>query len=241
MTNHGPIALLGSGEYTAAMNETDRALLSRLGPQPQVALVPAASGLEPGSPARWNAMGREHFTALGVSVVPLELLGAEDAHKPAITAALAEADLIYFSGGNPEHLVQTLRDSPAWKAISARHAAGAAIAGCSAGAMMMGEYTIRVRQVAAGQAPNWLPAMAVVPGIAVLPHFDRMASFVGQEIFQAVIASAPAGVTLLGIDEDTALVWLDNEGWQVMGRQTVSVFGSSGERRVYKAGEEVVW
>jgi cyanophycinase-like exopeptidase len=241
MTSHGPLALLGSGEYTAAMHETDRALLSRLGSQPQVALVPAASGLEQGSPARWNTLGREHFTALGVAVAPLELLGPEDAHKPALVAALTEADLIYFSGGNPEHLVQTLRASPAWAAISARHAAGAALAGCSAGAMMMGEYTIRVRQVVTGQAPNWLPAMAVVPGIAVLPHFDRMASFVGPEIFQAVIDSAPKGVTLIGIDEDTALVSLTEGRWQVMGRQTVSVFGSTGERVRYKAGEEVVW
>jgi cyanophycinase len=239
MAPPGPLALVGSGEYTAAMNETDRALLNLLGPQPRVALVPAASGLEPGSPARWNAMGREHFAALGVAVAPLELIGPDDAKRPEIVAALAEADLVYFSGGNPEYLTSTLRDSPAWSAISARHRAGAALAGCSAGAMMMGEYTIRVRQVAAGQPPAWVPGMAVVPGIAVLPHFDRLASFVGPEVFRAVIASAPQGITLLGIDEDTALVWLNTGSWQVMGRQSVSVFAADGERRVYRAGEQV--
>jgi cyanophycinase len=236
----GPIALLGSGEYTPAMNATDSFLL-RSRAAARVALIPAASGLEPGGPERWNNQGARHFAALGADARPLPLIRREDAHDERIVAELAAADLIYFSGGNPEYLIETLRDTPAWAMITARMAAGAAVAGCSAGAMMLGGHTIRVRQVAAGNPPSWAAALGVVPRIAVLPHFDRMAHFVGLEVFRAIVDSAPESTTLVGIDEDTALVRAADGAWRVMGLQTVTVFDAGGARRIYAAGDEVVW
>ncbi len=137
MTNKqrpGAIALVGSGEYTPAMSEIDRLLLDSLAAPraARVALLPTASGLEEGMPERWNRMGAEHFAALGAQVAPLMLLTRDDAADPQIVAALRAANLFYFSGGDPQHLVATLRGTPAWDAICARHASGAVIAGCSA-------------------------------------------------------------------------------------------------------------
>jgi cyanophycinase-like exopeptidase len=109
--------------------------------------------------------------------------------------------------------------------------------------MMFGSYTLSVRSVMRGQAPRWVPAMAVVPGIVVMPHFDRVADFAGQEMFRAILASAPGDATLIGVDEDTALVRaaLDGEAvsWRVLGRQTVSVFDGAGGRTIYRAGQRV--
>ncbi len=64
----GPVALVGSGEYTPAMVDTDRELLSLIGgaADARVALLPTASGLEPGRPAYWNNLGLDHFRNLGV-------------------------------------------------------------------------------------------------------------------------------------------------------------------------------
>ena len=241
----GAIALVGSGEYTPAMDETDRALLATLAvAAPQVAVIPTASALEPGMPEQWNARGVRHFAALGVNVTPIPLITREDANTPALVALLQQADFFYFSGGNPEYVIETLRDTLAWEAIRSRQQAGAVLAGCSAGAMLLGGATMRVREVAAGGEPRWVPALAVVPGVAVLPHFDRMSSFVGADVFKRVIASAPAGVTLVGVDEDTALVQTYGADgavqWHVSGRQTVSVYASSGERAVYQPGATVV-
>lgn len=237
----GPIALLGSGEYTAAMHETDGRLLAALGVErPRVALIPAASGLEPGMPERWNRMGEVHFAALGAEPLPLPLVAREDASDERIVARLREADLFYFSGGNPEYLVETLRETPAWAAIVERLAAGAGVAGCSAGAMMMSGYTLRIRTVVAGQPPRWIAALAVAPGLAVLPHFDRMAGFVGDEVFRTIMASAPEGVQLVGVDEDTALIRLGpGAPWEVSGRQSVVLIGRDGSRAAYRAGEPV--
>jgi hypothetical protein len=50
-------------------------------------------------------------------------------------------------------------------------------------------------------------------------------------------------VTLVGIDEDTALVRSAADGqplgWRVMGRQTVSIVSGDGERAIYRAGDRV--
>jgi cyanophycinase len=220
------------------METTDRFLLGQLGRRraARVVVIPTASALEPGAPERWNRMGVEHFTALGARAEPLLLLTRDDAYDPQVGAALRAADLYYFSGGDPQHLAETLRDTPAWDAIRAAHISGAALAGCSAGAMMMGGYTLAVRELISGRSPQWPPALGLLPSIAVMPHFDRVAQFVGQDLFQAIVSSAPAGVTLVGIDEDTALVRDAAGSWRVMGRQSVTIFEQRGPA-VYRAGD----
>lgn len=234
----GLVALVGSGEYTTAMEETDRYLLASRGGAngARVVCIPTASAPEGEAPHRWNAMGVAHFRGLGADVTPLPLLTRADATDPAIVSQLAGADLYYFSGGNPEYLTDTLRDTPAWAAILAAHQAGAALAGCSAGAMMLGGRLLRVRSAMNGQPVQWNQGLAVVPQLAIMPHFDRFAEFAGDERFRAIIASAPAGVTLVGIDEDTALVGHNAESWRVIGRQSVSVFTPAGAA-VYHNGD----
>lgn len=241
MTAPGPIALVGSGEYTAAMNETDRALLGALGKphlQLRVAVIPTASGLEPGMPEAWNARGVKHFEKLGAHVSPLLITERAHCFDKANVAALEQADFFYFSGGNPNYVVETWSDTPAWDALLARWQAGAALAGCSAGAMMLGAFTIRVRDALAGNAPRWVAAMGVLPSLAVLPHFDRMRSFVSSTVFRDIIRTAPQDVTVIGVDEDTALVRLEDT-WRVMGRQRVTVFDDAGSAHTFAAGHAV--
>ena len=243
-TRPGALALVGSGEYLPQMEETDRFLLDTLGgpAAARVVVIPTASALELGMPERWNNMGVDHFRALGAQVSPVMLLTRDDAQDERVLAELRGADLYYFSGGNPEHVIETLRDTPAWQIIRAGYAAGAVLAGCSAGAMMLGGYTLSVRSVMRGQPPRWLPGFGVAPGIVLLPHFDRVADFAGAEMFRAILAAAPPDTTLVGVDEDTALVHTPNRAerrWQVIGRQTVSVFDHEGGRAIYRAGDAV--
>jgi cyanophycinase-like exopeptidase len=75
-----------------------------------------------------------------------------------------------------------------------------------------------------------------------MPHFDRVADFTGAELFRSILSSAPADVTLVGVDEDTALVHATDGAaprWRVLGRQTVSVFDGEGGRAIYRSGEVV--
>jgi len=246
----GPLALVGSGEYLPEMEETDAALLEMVGgaASARVVILATASGLEPPeSPARWTRLGLDHFARLGARVEVVPILRREDALDPRWLPPLEAANFFYFSGGDPGHVVATLRDSPAWEAIRARHLAGAALAGCSAGAMAICGLTARVRALAGGEDAQWQPALGLLPRLIVLPHFDRIAGFIGTERLQRAVRAVPDGSTLLGVDEETALVRVatgDGPGspdrWQVFGRQGVSLFvaGEEDPRRL-AAGQHV--
>jgi len=243
-TTPGALALVGSGEYLPQMEETDRFLLDMLGgpAAARVVVIPTASALELGMPEHWNTLGVTHFRALGAQVTPVMLLTRDDAHDEQLLADLRGADMYYFSGGNPEHVIEMLRDTPAWQIIRAGYAAGAVLAGCSAGAMMLGGYTLSVRAVMRGQPPRWLPGLGIAPGIVLMPHFDRMADYADAEMFRGILASAPPSTMLVGVDEDTALVYVPGateQRWRVIGRQTISVFDGAGGRAIYRAGDSI--
>ncbi len=244
----GPLALVGSGEYLPAMEETDRALLERVGgpARARVVVLPTAAGREePASPARWARLGMDHFERLGARVDAAAILTREHAQDPRWLPLLEAADFIYFSGGDPHHFVATLADTPAWAAISRRHAGGAVLAGCSAGAMGLCGLTASPRAIATSGVPAWEAGLGLLPRVIVLPHFDRFAGLWGPHGLDSVVRALPPDTILLGIDEDTALVRWDAapEGdqpadWHVMGRQTVSLFEAStaGEAIVHRTG-----
>lgn len=217
------------------MADIDRELLAALPRRARVAIVPTAAGLEE-TPQLWAQQGSDHFRALGAEPVPVLVVdraGAEDArHRDAI----ADADWVYFSGGDPGYLVETLAGTPFWRAVLARLAAGAIVAGSSAGAMMLGETTFVPR----GRGPDGLPtevssrpAMALVPGVIVVPHFDLLPPAI-HALWERLV---PERHRLVGIDEDTALI-RDDAGWSVRGRGRVLVHGGP-EPRVFRSGAAV--
>ncbi len=228
----GPVALVGAGEFLPVMADLDRMLLATLGSaRPRVALLPTASYPD-GEEAfqRWAAMGVEHFRSLGAEVEAVLVRDASEARDPANAQAVGEADLVYLSGGKPEHLLRALAGSPVWAAALAAHARGAVLVGCSAGAMVLAARQVRFRRRVPFR-PGWDEALRVVPGVAVLPHYDRF-----PEPLAAVMAlQAPRDIAVLGIDEDTALV--GHEGvWRVAGRARVTVWHGRHRERL-RAGD----
>jgi len=250
-TKPGALALVGSGEYTPAMRDTDSLLLNTLGgpAKARVVVLPTAAGLEgPSSTDRWARMGVEHFSELGATVQAALILNRADAEDERWRQMLEEADFYYFSGGNPQHVIDTMEGTPAWEIILRSHLAGAVLAGCSAGAMAFGGWTPHLGSLRAGRVVTLSVALHVVPSLIVLPHFDKMGRFVPAGAFNMMLKSAPTGALIVGIDEDTALLRrspdVDEAGlahWQVSGRQGVTVFDRTarGGKHVYHAGEVV--
>jgi len=241
----GPIALVGSGEYLPRMDQVDRLLLDRVGgASARVVVLPTAAGLEePASPRRWAQAGVAHFTRLGADTEAANILVRQDAFDPRWLQLLETADLIYFSGGSPRHVIDTMQGSPAWETITARHAAGAALAGCSAGAMAFGGLSLQPRRLWNGAAPAddiWYPALGLVPNVVVLPHFDRWLSRMADVTLRQLAASLSEDVTLIGVDEDTALVTFDDVTWQVLGRQSVSIIDPEVGQIRYTTGSQIV-
>lgn len=227
----GPLALVGSGEYLTVMTEIERALL--LGRPAKYVQIPTAAAQEgPESIARWVALGREQAARLGVEAVPLLVRNRADADSVELAAQVEGAGLIYLSGGNPPYCASTLRATRVWDAVLAAWEAGAALAGCSAGAMSLTSWVPDIRHPLRGADPG----LGVVPLLRVIPHFDRFLSWM-PDLVGRYLMRAPQGTEVVGIDEDTALIWQD-EAWTVHGRQQVWVLRPDG-RIAYSPGETV--
>jgi cyanophycinase-like exopeptidase len=230
----GPIVLVGSGEFTSAMEALDRELLLATGlTHPRVAVVPTASWPD-GEAAfrRWIEQGTAHFEALGAEVEGVEIRVHDDALDDACAQAIGEADLVYLSGGKPDHLLDALAGTPAGAAIRAVHERGGIIVGCSGGAMVLAAHQPRVRGRRFIRFPTgWRDALALVPGSAVLPHYDVFP----EALVAAVVMVAPRGTAVLGLDRETAAVCRDG-AWHVRGRGRVTVW--HGRRRTrHRDGE----
>jgi cyanophycinase len=117
---NGLINLVGSGEYLPVMKDVDCYLLDSLGlngRKARVACMPTAAGREGDSSVnRWLTMGVQHFTSLGAEVSPVRIIDRDSANDPQWEPILENADLIYFSGGDPGYLYETMKDSRAWNA-----------------------------------------------------------------------------------------------------------------------------
>jgi cyanophycinase len=223
----GPIALVGSGEFLPVMEPVDAALLD--GRPSRVVFLPTAAA--PEGPERvdyWLRLGTEHYRRLGAEPVPLRVLDRDDADDPANAAVVAGAGLVYLSGGNPGYLADTLRGTAVLEAILAAWRAGAALAGCSAGACAL---TAVADNVSTGESR---PGLAVVPELVVLPHFDRIERW-APGIVARRAAGLSSGQVLVGIDEETALVSGD-AGWRVEGRQNVWIVDPDGRRTPHAPG-----
>src|SRR5437588_12830020 len=115
---HGTIALVGACEFPPTTLPIDKYLVERLNETPRVVIVPTASAPD-GDVVfeRWAKMGVEHFAQLGVAVEPVMLRDLADANDAAIVAQLAAANFVYFSGGKPRYLLETLQGTAAWQTI----------------------------------------------------------------------------------------------------------------------------
>lgn len=237
MGMNGMIALVGSGEYLPVMDRVDRYLLDHSGADgraPRVVCLPTAAGEEgEESVGRWMSMGEAHFRSLGAETTALHITNRMEADDPAHAEVLAQADLIYFSGGHPSYLYQTLQGSRAWIAAESAWERGAVYAGCSAGAMILGRELPDLRGGSArGQA------FGVLGARYIFPHFDRM-QLMRPVLTPFLKARARPGEFSLGIDEETALIGrLDGE-WQAMGRSKVYVFTHQ-EAKGYSDGQKVL-
>ena len=219
------LALLGSGEYLPPVEPIDRALLATLN-APRVACLPTAAGRESAQRvAYWSELGVAHFTRLGAAAESVPVLDQRSAEDSTLAERVRAANLIYLSGGDPNYLYQVLAGSRTWKAIEAVLAEGGVLAGCSAGAMVMGEHVFGF--------PGWKAGLGLLPGVAILPHYDEIGPFWVKAIRQVTNRKK----LLIGIEGSTALV-VDGSCWSVRGLGGVTVMGPKGQRR-YADGEMI--
>ena len=174
-------------------------------------------------------MGVEHFKKLGADVTALPIIDKASANDEQYLSALESADLIYFSGGNPQYLYETMNGSRAWSAMQKAWSNGAVYAGCSAGAMILSKRipSFRLAGTNAG--------FGLVPAQYIIPHFDAFPAMIKPMVF-ALKTQLKKGERMLGVDEETALVGSLGGEWKVLGQSKVHMFTHK-DSKTYSNGE----
>jgi cyanophycinase len=191
----GPLVVVGGGSTSGI---TAKALELAGGASARVLLVPQASSYPDAghsSVPTWQKLG-----AKAVSV--LKITEPEAARK-----AIAEADLIWFGGGDQNRLFAALKKADLVDPILERHRQGATLGGTSAGAavqskvMIVGGETAALDKIHRG-ATTTADGLGLWPEAIVDQHFNRRQRF--NRLLSAVI-DRPQLVGV-GIDEATAVV-----------------------------------
>lgn len=212
-----PVVLMGGNEFRPNCIPLDDRLLAELKrPAPRVVIVPTAAAHQNPTLAARN--GSRYFSDLGANTTSAMILKRSDADDPARLAELDGADVIYLTGGDPAHLLDTLRGSVFLDHLRQFVAAGGWLVGSSAGAMVLCERT-RTRLTG-----EWTGGLNLVSRMAVLPHHDEYRQGPSALLRQGVARS----VTLLGIDTATAVATHDNINGQVWGSGQVVRYTAQG-------------
>lgn len=222
------ILLVGGEEFRPSAAGMDRRILEITGKNaPRVAIIPTAAAHE--NPQLAASNGVRHFEGLGASAYGVEVVRREDAENPRMAAQLDGADVIYFTGGSPEHLHTVLAGSALLDAVKAAHNAGVIWAGSSAGAMVLGAV---MRRPSSGSPVS--AALNIVPNVMTLPHHERS----DPEAVSGQLAGREyVGLTVLGVDGGSGVL-LEPGGATALGSGNVTVYRDGAWRR-YAGGEPI--
>jgi len=229
----GLLALVGGDEFKPGNQDQDAQLVAAArrhgGPS---FVVPTAAAR--GGPQQAVANATRWFASLGLELEELHVLTRGHANDESVAVQAAAGGFFYLVGGDPGHTASTLRETAVWRAIVGAWRDGAALAGSSAGAMAMGEWTLIRDRFKGDHRRQYRPALGLLRETAVLPHFETF----GHRWVESAAERAPApGTVLLGIDERSAAVW-DGKGWTARGPGSVTVI-EDGCRSVSASGSPV--
>ena len=220
----GPIGLHGGGEYVAGdepfldalLAAAARAAEGQTPPHDRIQIVVVPTAASRGLPDRAAATGVQAFerraaiAGLPVRVNVARIVDPASAWDPDLAAEFITADLVHLPGGDPDLIPAILAGTAALAAIRHAWERGAVLAGASAGAMALAEWT-------------WTPhgglhGLGFVRGLAVIPHYDEVRRTTWQAAMDKL---APGGIGYLGLDERTGVLAAPNgtgdRQWTVAG------------------------
>jgi hypothetical protein len=249
----GPVILFGSGETSASAQAIYHRLFTTLDSPIRLAVLETPAGFELNS--AWVAGRVATFVEKRLrnfdpqtAIVPARRRDSEfSPDDPDILAPLLSSNVIYMGAGSPTYAVRQLRDTLAWHTLSARHRLGAALVIASASVLAAGALTIPVYEIyKVGEDVHWKAGLDLLGpyglSLVLVPHWnnndggadlDTSRCFMGLPRFARLLDLLPDTVTVVGIDEHTALALdLNAQTCQVMGRGGVTLLRHGEERRI---------
>ena len=223
----GEIVLAGGEEFRSGCEEMDSFILGATGLEhASVLILPTAAVTGPQKAA---ADGVRHFGSLGADASGLMVLERSHAEDEAVISPVSEAAVVYFTGGDPGHLMATLKESKLLGRLQQELERGAIVGGSSAGAMVMGSLMWR------SSAKQWVQGTGIAQGLAVLPHHETGDPAMVVKWLEST--GLPKELKVLGIDAQTGCFGTPGK-WKVLGSGRVTAY-SEGTWSIFSSGENL--
>jgi cyanophycinase-like exopeptidase len=222
----GQIILFGSGETSPTGRKIFDQVFHTIPQSPRLALLETPAGFELNSHQVISRVG-DFFThrlqnySPEVEIIPARKRGTQySPDNPEIVEPLLDADLIFMGPGSPSYAIRQLRDSLAWYYLIARHRLGATLALASAATVAFSACALPVYEIyKAGEDIHWIAGLDFFKlyglELVFIPHWnnneggaelDTSRCFMGKERFIHLMDMLPENMTIIGLDEKTALI-----------------------------------
>lgn len=222
----GCVVLFGSGETAYSGRKVLDLVFKGLSPAPRIGLLETPAGFEVNSARVIGKVGdfiRHNLQNFRpeLFVIPARQRGTTNSpDNVELVAPLLKMDLIFMGPGSPSYTVRQLQGSQAWYHLVARHRLGAPLVLASAAAIAIGTHALPVYEIyKVGEELHWKAGLGLLGAyglhVVIIPHWnnqdggselDTSRCFMGQARFLRLMSMLPAGLTVLGIDENTALI-----------------------------------
>jgi len=218
----GTVALIGSGETTAAMVKIHRELLANLPGEPRAVFLDTPAGFELNVDQISQRMV-EYFSVHVNQPMSVASYKGRELTSPYETERtlqrLREANFILAGPGSPTYAARQWRQTKIPEIIVQRIENGACLAAASAAALTVGRFTLPVYEIyKVGDEPHWTEGVDFLGrfglNLATIPHWnnaeggthDTRFCYMGQHRFERLESLLPEDTVILGIDEHTVCI-----------------------------------
>ena len=224
--NPGKVALLGSGETASVGGIVFDRLSQDINAPVHIGVLETPAGFElnssyvAGKIADFLKVRLQNHSPI-VEVIPARKKGTDfSPENPKIVSQIYGKDIIFLGPGSPTYAVRQLKNSKAWEAIRCLHASGGSIVLASAASFASGCFAVPVYEIfKAGSDPYWVNGLDLFGvynlSLVVWPHWnntdggkelDTSHCFLGKTRAEELFHLLKTNVTILGIDEHTAVI-----------------------------------
>ena len=256
----GPIVLFGSGETSPSAQKVFDYILRQYPRSAQIALLETPAGFELNSSrvisrvADFLDHNLQNYRPRTTVIPARSRTGPYSTDDPNVSEPMLQSDVIFMGPGSPSYAVRQLQGSLTWHYLLARHRLGAALVFASAAVVAISQYALPVYEIyKVGEDLHWKPGLDLLGQYALplvfVPHWnnndggadlDTSRCFMGQSRFAHLMTMLPLGLTVIGIDEKTALVLEPATGMaRVIGAGSVTLIHTGHEHDEY-ADEETL-
>ena len=244
----GPIALFGSGETAPSGQKIFDFLFQLAPPSPRVSIIETPAGFELNSAQVAGSVGDfishrlQNYKPI-IRQIPARKKNTEySPDDPELVNPILDSDLVFMGPGSPTYAVRQLEESLIWEYILARHRLGAGLAFSSATTVAISSHALPVYEIyKVGEDLHWKKGLdffsAYGLSLVFVPHWnnqdggeglDTSRCYMGVPRFEALIAELPENQVVVGIDENTGLIFdFQSSCLNVVGKGSVTILKSS--------------